>query len=81
MANPDNGGDNRSYEGSSSLYCGWSCSSPIDPSAGTATGLAAMNPLFCEQLHQVIMETINSTLYGSLASEQDLLRSWKEVEY
>ncbi|KAL2251514.1 UNVERIFIED_CONTAM: hypothetical protein Sindi_2273700 [Sesamum indicum] len=29
---------------------------------------AAMNALFCEQLHQFIMETINSTLHGAQAS-------------
>ncbi|KAL0463035.1 UNVERIFIED_CONTAM: hypothetical protein Slati_0191100 [Sesamum latifolium] len=34
----------------------------------TAAGSAVLNPFFCEQFCQFIMETINSTLRGSQAS-------------
>ncbi|KAL0453852.1 UNVERIFIED_CONTAM: Transcription factor I-like 1 [Sesamum latifolium] len=38
------------------------------PALDQAVGLAVLNPLFYAQLHQFIMETINSTLCGSQAS-------------
>ncbi|KAL0411923.1 UNVERIFIED_CONTAM: hypothetical protein Slati_3782000 [Sesamum latifolium] len=92
MANCNNGGDHRSYEGNSSLPAAFGPAVlPADPIMGDvntpgpdpapeanipapapahdqAAGSAVLNPLFCEQLRQFIMKTINSTLCGSQAS-------------
>ncbi|KAL0405201.1 UNVERIFIED_CONTAM: hypothetical protein Slati_3834000 [Sesamum latifolium] len=79
MMNSDNGGDNGSYEGNSFLPV---VAGPIVPPAGPAAiatnipapalnqtdGPAVLNPLFCEQLRQFIVETINSILRGSQTS-------------
>ncbi|KAL0307040.1 UNVERIFIED_CONTAM: hypothetical protein Sradi_6121300 [Sesamum radiatum] len=43
-----------------------------------AIGPSITNPLFCEQLRQFTMETINSTLCGSQASRVGPLPSWRE---
>ncbi|KAL0451238.1 UNVERIFIED_CONTAM: hypothetical protein Slati_1101900 [Sesamum latifolium] len=79
MANSDNGGDNGSYEGNSSLPAAAGPTVlPADPAAVATNiptpaldqidGPAVLNPLFCEQLREFIVETINLILYGSQAS-------------
>ncbi|KAL0457977.1 UNVERIFIED_CONTAM: hypothetical protein Slati_0424900 [Sesamum latifolium] len=71
--------DNGSYEGNSSLPAAAGPTVPPTDPAAVATnipapaldqtdGPAVLNPLFCEQLRQFIMETINSILRGSQAS-------------
>ncbi|KAL0411517.1 UNVERIFIED_CONTAM: hypothetical protein Slati_3741400 [Sesamum latifolium] len=79
MTNSDKGGDNGTYEENSSFPAAAGLIVPPADLAAVATntpapdldqtdGPAVLNPLFCEQLRQFIVETINSILCGSQAS-------------
>ncbi|KAL0451684.1 UNVERIFIED_CONTAM: hypothetical protein Slati_1146500 [Sesamum latifolium] len=52
--------------------------SALTPALGQTAGPVAMNLLFCEQLCQFILETINSTSVVLKLAEQSPLPIWKE---